>query len=182
MVQTIAASPSSAWALSVLTSTSWLGAAVAVVGILAAAVQTILLVRILGSQRTSTPNGPDGDVSRRTEHTRRRLRLALIWAAAGAIWAVVMTVLSRPELIPYAVASVGAAASVIAIVAGTSRARGTRSFNGMKLRTVIVTAAITAVVAIGLLFLVPQANSWFGGVTDPQPASCDNATACPPPA
>ena len=182
MLETISSSTSPVWALSVLTSTSWLGAAVAVTGILAAAVQAVLLVRGIAAQRVTGPEDTGTELTRRIEHTRRRLRLAFIWAAAGTIWAVLMTVVSRPELIPYAVAFVGAAASVVVIVASTSRARGTRSFNGMKLRSIIVAAAITAVVAIGLLFFVPQATSWLDGITGPHPADCSKVFDCPPPA
>lgn len=165
---------SSNWALSVLTSTSWFGAALAVVGIAVAAFEGSVLLRAAARQRTAADGPESEDLTRLRVRLSKRLRVTLTWTAAGVLWAVLMTVLARPELVPYAVAMIGAAASVIAIVTGIFRAHGTRSFNGIKTRTLIIVAAITATVAFGLLFAVPPMTDWLNGL-----ATCSDPAACP---
>ncbi|MFK3672467.1 hypothetical protein ACI2IX_20050 [Leifsonia aquatica] len=97
--------------------------------------------------------GPDSAALLQTR-ARKAWQSALVWAVGGLSWSVVVLFISAPASIPYGAGCLAAICVIVAVAAAGLRLRGMRSAHGIKLRTISLVAAITAVTLCLVLLLV----------------------------
>ncbi|MFJ4167813.1 hypothetical protein ACIPY5_19855 [Microbacterium sp. NPDC089698] len=104
-----------------------------------------------------------------SDHLRQRarpvLRAALIWACGGALLALIGAIVHDPTMIYPALSLLIAVGILLVIVAAGFRLAGNRDHNGIPMKNLIYTGAITAIAAaavlvlLSLIFTSPAASS-----------------------